>query len=151
MKRSALSPDDYLAQLPAQEQELLGQIRSALKEHLPAGFEETIAYGMIGYVVPHSLYPAGYHADPAQPLPFIALAAQKKHISLYHMGLYTDGELMNWFTEAYRRSTGSLPDMGKSCIRFKKTAAAPLGLIGELAEKITVEQWIKRYETQIKR
>lgn len=105
--------------------------------------------GMIGYVVPHALYPNGYHCDPSQPLPFMCLASQKNYVALYHLGLYADLDLLSWFTGAYSRHSKARLAMGKSCIRFKKPDQIPFGLIGELASRITPPQWIAIYETQI--
>ena len=106
---------------------------------------------MIAYVVPHPIYPDGYHCDPGQPLPFISIASQKNFVALYHMGLYACPEILNWFTEEYSKQSKSRLDMGKSCIRFKKTDQIPYALIGELAGKINANTWIQTYETVIKR
>lgn len=149
MKREAENPEEYIAGLPEEFRDQFEQLRETIRVSLPAGFRETMSYGMIGYVVPHSLYPAGYHANPKLPLPFINIAAQKNHLALYHMGLYSDPELLEWFTAEYRSATGKLPDMGKSCIRFKKGAVLPLELIARLVVRITPEEWIRRYETMI--
>ena len=105
---------------------------------------------MIGYVVPHKLYPRGYHSTPNQPLPFINLASQKNYISLYHMGLY-EGSLLTWFKNAWKEVSVKKPDMGKCCIRFKKPGDVPLKLIGELASKLTPAQWMEEYEKRIKK
>ena len=107
-------------------------------------------YGMLGYVVPHNIYPDGYHCNPKDALPFMALASQKNHIGFYHMGIYSDPDLMKWFTEEYpKHATGKL-DMGKSCIRFKKVDDIPNDLIGELCGKMSAREWIELYEEQIK-
>ena len=118
-----------------------------LKTNLPTGFEEQLSYGHIGFVVPHSLYPNGYHCDPKSPLPFVGVASQKNFIALYHMGIYADEKLLNWFVEEYPKHSKRKLDMGKSCIRFKKVDDIPFELIGELAQKITPQQWIDRYES----
>lgn len=110
-----------------------------------------MSYGMIGYVVPHSVYPAGYHCDPKLPLPFINLASQKNFIALYHMGLYADAELLEWFTAEYPRHSSTKLDMGKSCIRFKKPEAIPYALIGQLAKKMSTDDWIRLYESQLRK
>ena len=115
MKYEASTPDQYVAQLPEPRQEAMQRLREVIRTHLPDGFEETMGYGMIGYVVPHSLYPGGYHCDPKLPLPFINLASQKQYIALYHMGVYADPELLEWFLEAYAQQGVGKPDMGKSC------------------------------------
>lgn len=117
--------------------------------NLPNGFEEQISYGHIGFVVPHSMYPNGYHCDPTSPLPFIGLASQKNFIALYHMGIYSDEKLLNWFIEEYPKHAKRKLDMGKSCIRFKKTDDIPYDLIGRLASKITPDQWIATYEKNL--
>ena len=127
------------------------RLREILKKHLPEGFKEEMGYGMVGFCVPHSTYPAGYHCDPKQPLPFVGLASQKGHISLYHMGLYADEELMSWFATEYPKHSNARLDMGKSCIRFKKPEHIPYELIGRLAQKMTPEAWIALYEQNLKR
>jgi hypothetical protein len=106
---------------------------------------------MLCYSVPHSRYPAGYHCNPEQPLPFISVASQKNFIALYHMGIYADPELLAWFTAEYPKHSKTKLDMGKSCIRFKKPEAIPFALIAELAGKMTPDQWIERYEAAFKR
>jgi hypothetical protein len=106
---------------------------------------------MIGYVVPHSLYPEGYHCDPKLPLPFLNIASQKNYIALYHMGLYADSALQDWFMAEYPERTPHKPDMGKSCVRFKKIEDIPLDLVGELCTKMTVRDWVSLYEKNIKR
>ena len=115
------------------------------------GFKELMGYGMLGYVVPHSKYPDGYHCNPELPLPFINLASQKNFIALYHMGIYSDPKLLNWFTKEYPKHSKSKLDMGKSCIRFKKPEDIPYKLIGELASKLTPDEWIKMYEKILNR
>jgi len=150
MQYQADSPEDYIAQLPKERQEVISKLRKIILENLPEGFEEQISYGMLGYVVPHSLYPNGYHCNPKLPLPFMNLASQKNFIAVYHMGIYSKKELLEWFTDAYTKSVGSKLDMGKSCIRFKKMDAVPYQLIGELCQKISVAQWIEFYEKAIK-
>jgi uncharacterized protein YdhG (YjbR/CyaY superfamily) len=140
------SIDEYLKNLPADRLEVINKLRSIIIANLPAGFEETMSYGMIGYVVPHSLFPAGYHCDPKLPLPFISLASQKNFVALYHMGIYSSPDLLNWFTSEYPKYVKSKLDMGKSCIRFKKMDQIPYDLIGELAKKMSPEQWINLYQ-----
>jgi hypothetical protein len=126
--------------------ELFLQIRDVIIKNLPNGFEEEMNYGMIGYVVPHSLYPKGYHCSPELPLPFVNLVIRKDIITFYHMGLYADPVMSSWFEKEYIKETGKKPDMGKSCIRFKKKAQIPFQLIGSLMQQISPEQWIERYE-----
>jgi hypothetical protein len=151
MNYSARTPDEYLSQLPDDRQAPMQRLRQVILAHLPDGFEETMSYGMIGYVVPHSLYPDGYHCDPKLPLPFLNIASQKNYIALYHNGLYAIPELQKWFEEEYGQRIPNKLDMGKSCIRFKKPELIPYELIGELCEKLTVDQWIATYERAIKR
>ena len=151
MQLNAKTPEDYVSQLPDDRQKIISELRKVIIKNLPSGFEETIQYGMIGYVVPHSIYPGGYHCEPKQPLPFLGLASQKNYIALYHMGIYADTELHNWFIKEYARHSKSKPDMGKSCIRFKKPEHIPFALIGELVSRMTVDQWIKIYESNVKR
>jgi uncharacterized protein YdhG (YjbR/CyaY superfamily) len=144
------TPDQYVAQLPDDRKEAITALRQAIKENLPPGFEETMSYGMIGYVVPHSLYPAGYHCDPKLPLPFLSIASQKNFVAIYHMGIYADPVLLDWFTAEYAKRVKGKLDMGKSCVRFKKPQEIPVGLIGELASKVTVEDWIALYKKAFK-
>ncbi|QED36619.1 DUF1801 domain-containing protein [Antarcticibacterium arcticum] len=146
MKIDANSPEDYISKIPEDRREAMAQLRQTILTNLPPGFEETMNYGMIGYVIPHSNYPAGYHCDPSMPLPFLNIASQKNFIGLYHMGLYADDKLLDWFQEEYPKYCKSKPDMGKSCIRFKKTNDIPLELIGELCKKMTPGEWIAKYE-----
>jgi hypothetical protein len=139
-------PQDYIDALPDNRKQAILDIREALLTNLPKGFREEMSYGMLGYVVPHTLYPQGYHCDPKLPLPFISLASQKNFIALYHMGLYADKDLLDWFINEYPKHSKAKLDMGKSCIRFKKITDIPVGLIGELAAKMTVQEWITVYE-----
>ena len=151
MRSEATSPEEYLETLPADRQQTISQLRKVLLENLPAGFIEVMSYGMIGYVVPHTLYPPGYHCDPKQPLPFINIASQKNFIALYHLGLYANPELLDWFTTEYPKHSKIKPDMGKSCIRFKKPAEIPYNLLAALAAKLTPQQWIAHYESQLRK
>ena len=146
MQSKATTPEQYLSDLPENRKEAMLKLRNAIKENLPQGFEEVISYGMLGYVVPHSIYTSGYHCDPKLPLPFINLASQKNFIALYHMGIYADKNLESWFVSEYPKHVKSKLDMGKSCIRFKKVDDIPFDLIGELAAKVSVEDWISNYE-----
>jgi uncharacterized protein YdhG (YjbR/CyaY superfamily) len=151
MQSKAATPDAYLNELPKERKEVITKLRKTILDNLPQGFEECMNYGMLGYVVPHSIYPDGYHCDPSMPLPFIALASQKNHIGFYHMGIYSDPKLMEWFLSEYpKHITGKL-DMGKSCIRFKNPNKIPFELLGELVSKMTVEEWIAHYEAAIKK
>jgi hypothetical protein len=149
MQSTATTPEAYLAALPDDRKQVMHELRKVILEHLPQGFTEVMSCGMIGYVVPHSRYPNGYHCDPRQPLPFMSLASQKNYAALYHLGLYADQDLLSWFTQEYSRQSKARLDMGKSCIRFKKPDQIPFGLIGELVSRITPQEWIAAYETQL--
>lgn len=142
MQSKATTPEEYIAEMPADRQKVFSDLRKAIKKNIPKGFKEGMTYGMIGYFVPHSIYPAGYHCDPKQPLPFVNMASQKNGISFYHMGIYSNEKLKNWFLEEYAKLGIGKPDMGKGCIRFKNPEKLPVKLIGELMSKITVEDWV---------
>ncbi|MBP6374582.1 MAG: DUF1801 domain-containing protein [Flavobacterium sp.] len=146
MQSKETTVEAYMAQLPDDRKAAMEQLRAVITQHLPAGFQEEMSYGMIGYVVPHSLYPKGYHCNPKLPLPMINLASQKNFIALYHMGMYADPSILDWFTAEYAKTAKGKLDMGKSCVRFKKMADIPFELIGKLVSKISVEQWISSYE-----
>ena len=151
MTSTAKTPDEYFASLPADRQGPMEQLRATILKHLPKGFQEGMAYGMVGYCVPHSLYPAGYHCDPKLPLQFMSIASQKNFIALHHMGIYADPELLNWFTTEYPKHSKTKLDMGRGCIRFKKPEAIPYELVAQLVEKISVKDWIDKYESAFKR
>ncbi len=147
MKYEVSTVEAYLEAIPEERKPYFNQLRNTILEHIPAGFEEQIQYGMIGYVVPHSRYPDGYHVKPSEPLPFTHIASQKSHIALYHSAIYTDEALHDWFVGEYPKHAKRKLDMGKSCIRFKKMEDIPYELIGELMEKVSVDDWIELYET----
>ncbi len=151
MQSKASTVEEYLATLPADRQEVMSRLRKEILKNLPKGFSECMNYGMIGYVVPHSLYPAGYHCDPKLPLPFLGLASQKNAISLYHMGMYADPALMQWFTAEHAKASPKKLDMGKSCIRYKKPEDIPFSLIGKLVSKMKPKDWIALYESMLKK
>ncbi len=151
MKYEANTPQEYIDQLPEDRQSVIQQLRDVIKKHLPEGFEEGINYNMIGYYVPHSLYPDGYHCDPKSPLPFMNIASQKNSVNLYHSGIYANPEIHDWFVNEYPKHCKRKLDMGKSCVRFKKLDDIPYELIGELCSKITVEDWISTYEKNVKK
>lgn len=151
MQIEANTPEEYLEQIPEDRKAPMKKLRQAIIENLPDGFQETINYGMIGYVVPHSIYPDGYHCSPELPLPFMSIASQKNFIALYHMGIYANEELLQWFVDEYAKKVPTKLDMGKSCIRFKKPEHIPYDLIGELTSKVSVDQWIGFYENAVKR
>lgn len=147
----ATTIDDYINQLPEDRKTVVEKIRNILKTNLPVGFSEQLSHNMIGFVVPKSVYPNGYHANTDLPLPFINLASQKNYIALYHMGIYANKKLLDWFIKEYPKHCKRKLDMGKSCIRFKDINDIPYQLIEELATKMSVKEWIKIYETAIKR
>ena len=151
MKTEIVSPEKYIGQLADDRKEAISKLRKVILENLPEGFTEEMNYGMIGFVVPKSIYPKGYHANPKLPLPFINIASQKNHIAVYHLGIYADKNLMDWFVQEYPKHSSKKLDMGKSCLRFKKTEEIPYELIGQLAGKMTVEEWIENYEKNLKR
>lgn len=142
--------DTYLLQVAEERKPIITALRNVVAQHLPHGFEETINYGMLSYVVPHSIYPPGYHCNPSEPLPFLSLASQKNFVSLYHMAIYADPEILKWFQETYHNLKIGRLDMGKSCIRFKKPELIPMDLIAELCAKINPQQWIALYERTYK-
>ena len=150
MQSKATTVDQYIAELPEERQKAITALRKAIKKNLPKGFKEDMGYGMMGWSVPHSIYPAGYHCNPKDPLPFMGLASQKNFIAVYHMGVYANPKLLKWFQDAHAKASPKKLDMGKSCIRYKKPDDIPYDLIGELASKITVDDWIKMYETVLK-
>ena len=145
MQSNAKTPDEYISSLPGERRTAMAELRKTIKKHLPKGFKEEMGYGMLGWVVPHKLYPGGYHCNPTDPLPFLGIASQKNHIALYHMGIYADANLLKWFQDEWKKATPKKLDMGKSCIRFKKSDDIPFALIGELAKKMTPDQWIENY------
>ncbi len=151
MQSKAENPEEYIEELPEDRREVMNALRKSIKDNLPLGFTETMSYGMIGYVVPHSIYPNGYHCNPKLPVPFLSIASQKNFIAVYHMGIYADPALMAWFIKEYPKHSKVTLDMGKSCIRFKKTSEIPYKLIGELAGKMSVKEWIEIYERDLKK
>ena len=146
MTSTATTVDQYINEAPEERRAALQKLRTIILENLPEGYQECISYGMIGYVVPHSLYPKGYHCSPELPLPFISFASQKNSINLYHMGIYANPALYDWFMAEYSKYSKQKLDIGKSCMRFKKPENIPFELIGELVEKISVADWITLYE-----
>ena len=151
MQSKATTPEQYLAELPEDRRIAMEKLRGVALKNLPKGFKEVMAYGMLGYVVPHEIYPNGYHCDPKLPLGFFNIASQKNSINIYHMVVYSDKKLHDWFVAEYPKHCKSKLDMGKSCVRFKKLNDIPYDLIGELLSKISVEQWIEMYEKMLKR
>jgi len=150
MQYKANSPEEYIEQLPPERQAVISKLRGIISKNIPVGFQEQISYGMLGWVVPHSTYPGGYHCDPKLPLPFMNLASQKNFVALYHSGIYANPKLHDWFVGEYPKYVKTKLDMGKSCIRFKKMETIPYELIGELCTKMTVDDWIALYEKNVK-
>lgn len=151
MQSTAKTPEEYLAELPEDRRAAMTELRKQIVKNLPKGFTEGMGYGMLGYTVPHSIYPAGYHCTPELPLPFMSIASQKNFIAVYHMGVYSIPELHDWFVAEYPKHSKTKLDMGKSCIRFKKPEQIPFSLIGELASKLTPQEWIEHYENNLKK
>lgn len=150
MQSKVKTVDEYFEELPSERKEAFSKLRDTVIKNIPKGFHEEMNYGMIGYVVPHSLYPDGYHCDPKVPLPFACIASQKNFIALYHMGIYADQKILKWFEKEYAAQAKYKLDMGKSCIRFKKLDDIPYKLIGELMKKFSVKDWIALYESNLK-
>jgi len=150
MKNVANSVDDILKNVQEDRKDVFQKLHEVILKNLPKGFEAAISYGGLGYVVPHSVYPDGYHCKPAEPLPFAGIASQKQSINFYHMGMYSDPDLLKWFVSEFPKHSKQKLDMGKSCVRFKKMDDIPYKLIGELMKKMTVKEWILKYETAYK-
>ncbi|MBT8395211.1 MAG: DUF1801 domain-containing protein [Bacteroidia bacterium] len=150
MQYKADSVDEYISQLPEERIEPIKKLRKQILDNLPKGIEERISYGMIGYVIPHSIYPQGYHCTPELPLPFMNLASQKNFIAVYSMVIYAKKDLYDWFVSEYAKRCKYKLDMGKSCIRFKRMNDIPYELIGELTAKVSAQEWIDLYESQYK-
>ena len=151
MQSKAATPDEYIKEIPVERQAAFKKLRAVIKKNLPKGYKEGMGYGMMGWDVPHSIYPAGYHCNPKDPLPFMGIASQKNFIAVYHMGVYADPKLLKWFQAAHAKASPKKLEMGKSCIRYKKPEDIPFDLIGELASKSTPAEWIATYEKNIKR
>ncbi len=150
MQSQSKTAEGYLKEVPSERLEAFTTLRNTVLKNIPKGFEECMGYGMIGYVVPHKIYPAGYHCDPKIPLPFVSIASQKNFIALYHMGIYANPELLEWFVGEYPKHCKTKLDMGKGCVRFKKPDDIPFKLIAELLKKISVKEWIAQYESALK-
>ena len=151
MQIPADSIQDYLSKVPEERKEAFTKLFETISKNLPKGFQTNLSYGMIGWSVPLETFPAGYHCSPGTPLPFINLASQKNFIALYHMGIYANDELLNWFVEEYPKHSNRKLDMGKSCIRFKKPDEIPFELIAELSKRMTPKDWISIYEKMLNR
>jgi hypothetical protein len=146
MKANGTTVEDILANLPEERVEPFNKLHQTILKNLPKGFETTVSFGALSYVVPHKLFPAGYHTNPKEPLPFAAIMSQKGSINFYHMGLYADKEILDWFVTEYPKNSKQKLDMGKSCVRFKKLDDIPYTLIAQLMKKVSVKQWIEKYE-----
>lgn len=151
MQSKAHTVTEYINEVPDERKNAFNELRQVILDNLPKGYEEKMCYGMIGYVIPHSIYPNGYHCDPKLPLGFASIASQKNFIALYHMGIYSNPKLLEWFTAEFSKHSKYKLDMGKSCIRFKKWDGIPFGLIAQLMQKMTVQEWIDCYETQLQK
>ena len=151
MKATGKTVNEILTSLPEDRIKPFNELHDVIIKNLPEGFEADISYGGLGYVVPHSIYPSGYHCKPEEPLPFAGIASQKNSINFYHMGIYASQELLDWFVSEYPKHSKRKLDMGKSCIRFKKVDEIPLALIGELMQKMSVDEWIAIYEKDLKK
>ncbi len=151
MKAEGNTVQEILTNLPADRIIPFNKLHEVIVKNLPKGFEPAISYGGLGYVVPHKIYPAGYHCKPSEPLPFAGIASQKGSINFYHMGIYADPKLLKWFQAEYPKHSKQKLDMGKSCVRFKKLDEIPYKLIGELMKKISVKDWIEKYEEAFKK
>ncbi|MBL0234049.1 MAG: DUF1801 domain-containing protein [Chitinophagaceae bacterium] len=143
--------EEYIASLPEDRRTIMEKLRKLFKKNLPKGFEECISYGVIGYVVPHSFYPKGYHCDPKLPLPFIALASKKNFISIHYMGMYGDQAMTKWFQDEHKKASPKKLDMGAACIRYKKEEDIPFDLLATLAKKISPKQYVDRVESYLNR
>lgn len=151
MKATGSTVYEILTNLTEDRAEPFNKLHNVIVKNLPNGFEPAISYGGLGYVVPHTLYPGGYHCKPSEPLPFAGIASQKYSINFYHMGIYCDPKLLEWFVTEYPRRSMQKLDMGKSCVRFKKLDDIPFELIGELMKKMSVNEWINMYEANLKK
>ena len=149
MRYEAKDPEDYIRQIPEDRQEAVRKLMKTVKENLPEGFQETMSYGMIAYVVPHSIYLPGYHVNPNEPLGFISIASQKHFIAFYHMGLYMDPVILKWFADEYPKYSKTKLDMGKGCVRFKNVNNIPYELIAQLCGKIRLEEYVNRYKESL--
>jgi len=151
MQATGKTVEEILTSLPEDRAEPFNKLHNVIVKNLPKGFEPAISYGGLGYVIPHSLYPAGYHCKPIEPLPFAGIASQKNSINFYHMGIYSEPKLLDWFVSEYPKHSKQKLDMGKSCIRFKKLEDIPYKLIGELMTKMSAQEWIDLYESKLKK
>lgn len=149
MKQPGTTVDQILKNVPEERLEAFNKLHETIVKNLPEGFEPGISYGGLGYVIPHALYPAGYHCKPEEPLPFAGIASQKGSINFYHMGVYANEDLLNWFVAEYPKHSKQKLDMGKSCVRFKKLDQIPYDLVGQLMQKMSAQDWIDLYEKNL--
>lgn len=148
MKAQGKTVQEILDNVPEDRLEAFNKLHEVIIKNLPEGFEAGISYGGLGYVIPHTRYPAGYHCKPSEPLPFAGIASQKNSINFYHMGMYSDPKLLEWFVTEYPKHSNQKLDMGKSCVRFKKFDEIPFQLIGALMRKMSAAEWIEKYEAE---
>jgi hypothetical protein len=149
MLSKATTVEEYLVTLKGDRLDAMLKLRKVIKKNLPKGFVEGMGYGVLGYFVPHKLYPKGYHCNPKQPLPFVSIASQKNCITIYHMGIYASPDLLKWFTTQYAKFFTTKLDMGKGCFRFKKMEEIPYDLLAMLFSKISPADWIELYEQNL--
>ena len=147
MKIKPKDIEEYIQNIPEERKEVFEKLMDVIRTNIPEGFSEELGYGMPAWVVPHSLYPKGYHCSTELPLPFVSIASQKNFIALNHMGIYATPELLHWFVGEYRKPCLRKLDMWKSCIRFKNIDDIPFELIGELMQKMTTKDWVNKYES----
>jgi len=151
MKPIGVTVAAILENISEERKEAFERLHQIIVDHLAPGLEPGISYGNLGYVVPHSIYPAGYHCKPSEPLPLAWIASQKNSINFYHMGIYADPKLLDWFVAEYPKHSAQKLDMGKSCMRFKKPEHIPFELIGQLMGKMSAQEWIDMYERLYKK
>lgn len=151
MQIQSFSIKDYISKIPEERQAVFKELFDTVSNSLPEGFSQGSSYGMIGWGVPLETYPAGYHCAPGTPLPFISIASQKNFIAFYHMGMYAKPDLLDWFVSEFPRHSKRKLDMGKSCVRFKRTDEIPMELLAELCKKMSVQEWIDCYEENFKK
>ncbi len=150
MKVNGKTVQEILDNVPEDRAVPFNKLHDIIVKNLPKGFAPGISYGGLGYVIPHTRYPDGYHCKPSEPLPFAGIASQKGSINFYHMGMYSDPALLEWFVTEYPKHSNQKLDMGKSCVRFKKFEEIPYALLGELMTKMSAEEWIAKYEEERK-
>lgn len=146
MQNEIKTVTEYIQSIQKDRRDAFTKLRNTILSHLPLEFTEQLSYGMIGYVVPLSIYPKGYHAKKGEPIPFISIASQKRHFAIYHTGIYMDEKLRDWFIKEYAKRVKTKLDMSKSCIRLKYFNDIPFDLIGELCEKVSLDEFVRMYE-----